>query len=77
MGDLIDDDLLGAFAVVGPPDEVPGLLRERLAGVVDRLSFYAPMRLTRHLDPDAAPDAQRVRYSAPCQPRTFQSKRDT
>jgi hypothetical protein len=42
MGDLIDDDLLGAFAVVGPPDEVPGLLRERLDGVVDRLSFYAP-----------------------------------
>ena len=42
MGRLIDDDVLNAFAVVGAPDEVPGLLQKRFGDVVDRLSFYTP-----------------------------------
>jgi probable F420-dependent oxidoreductase len=42
MGELIDDDVLDAFAVVGEPEEIPKLLLARYGDVVDRLSFYAP-----------------------------------
>ena len=44
MGELIDPEVLDAFAVVGPPDKVGHLLLERFGGVVDRMSFYAPYR---------------------------------
>ena len=47
MGDLIDDEILNAFAVVGEVDKIPALLRERFEGVVDRVSFYVPY----HSDP--------------------------
>jgi probable F420-dependent oxidoreductase len=39
MTDLIDDEVLDAFAVVAPPDEVGPRLRERYAGTVDRISL--------------------------------------
>ncbi|MGZ4711698.1 MAG: LLM class F420-dependent oxidoreductase [Acidimicrobiia bacterium] len=42
MGELIDDDVLDAFAVVGEPEAVPDLLMARYGDIVDRLSFYAP-----------------------------------
>jgi probable F420-dependent oxidoreductase len=42
MGELIDDDVLHAFAVVGAPEEIPALLKGRYGDIVDRLSFYAP-----------------------------------
>ncbi|HVA74703.1 MAG TPA: LLM class F420-dependent oxidoreductase [Acidimicrobiales bacterium] len=42
MGRLIDDEVLNAFAVVGTPGEVPGLLQKRFGDVVDRLNFYTP-----------------------------------
>ena len=43
MASLIDDEMLGAFAVVGPVDEIGAALRGRCAGVVDRVHpiFYA------------------------------------
>jgi probable F420-dependent oxidoreductase len=43
MGSLIDDDMLGAFAVVGPVDKIAATLRSRCEGVVDRMLpiFYA------------------------------------
>jgi probable F420-dependent oxidoreductase len=44
MGDLIDDDVLNAFAVVAEPDQIGAELKKRYAGVVDRCSFYAPYR---------------------------------
>jgi hypothetical protein len=44
MGDLIDDDVLNAFAVVAEPDQIGAELKRRYAGVVDRCSFYAPYR---------------------------------
>ena len=50
MGDLIDDDVLAAFAVVGPPDDAVLELVRRYAGALDRISFYAPYRL----DPELA-----------------------
>jgi probable F420-dependent oxidoreductase len=48
MGELVDDDVLDAFAVVGEPEEIPGLIAARYGDVLDRLSFYAPYRS----DPD-------------------------
>ncbi|MCV7101595.1 LLM class F420-dependent oxidoreductase [Mycobacterium palustre] len=37
MGSLIDDDMLAAFAVVGPVDTVAAALRSRCQGAVDRV----------------------------------------
>lgn len=42
MGDLISHDLLRAFAVVAPPDELPYAVRERYAGLLDRIGYYLP-----------------------------------
>jgi hypothetical protein len=44
MGELITDDILHTFAVVGEPEDVPRLMLERYGDIVDRLSFYAPYR---------------------------------
>jgi probable F420-dependent oxidoreductase len=41
MGGLIDDEMLEAFAVVAPVDEVGTALRARWGGLLHRLSFYA------------------------------------
>lgn len=41
MAELIDDDMLAAFAAVGSPAEVAAQLRERFKGIVTRLSFSA------------------------------------
>jgi probable F420-dependent oxidoreductase len=38
---LIQDEMLDAFAVVAPLDEVPELVRKRCAGAVDRVSFIS------------------------------------
>jgi len=47
MGELLPDDLVDAFAVVAPPDRVPGALAERFGDMVTRMSFYAPYRMDR------------------------------
>jgi probable F420-dependent oxidoreductase len=49
MGELIDDDVLNAFAVVGPPDKIAPELRNRFEGMVDRFSFYAPYKVDPEL----------------------------
>lgn len=43
MGELIDDEILEAFAVVAPPGEVATRILERWGGLVDRFSFYAAL----------------------------------
>jgi probable F420-dependent oxidoreductase len=48
MGELIDNDVLDAFAVVAEPEDIPKALLARYGDLVDRLSFYAPYRS----DPD-------------------------
>jgi probable F420-dependent oxidoreductase len=48
MGELITDDILAEFAVVGEPEEIPKLMLERYGDVLDRISLYAPYRS----DPD-------------------------
>ena len=45
MAQMIDDDVVDAFAVVGPPDEIPNALLERYGDIVTRITFYAPYRL--------------------------------
>jgi probable F420-dependent oxidoreductase len=42
MGELIDDDVLNAFAVVGEPSTVAAKVAARFEGLIDRLSFYLP-----------------------------------
>jgi probable F420-dependent oxidoreductase len=44
MGELIDDEVLSAFAVTGEPEEIPKLMLARYGDVLDRISFYAPYR---------------------------------
>jgi probable F420-dependent oxidoreductase len=41
MRDLVDDEVLGTFAVVAAPDDVAAQVRRRYNGVVDRFSVYA------------------------------------
>ena len=42
MGDLIDDDMLNAFAVVAEPEAVAPELGKRFADVMNRIAFYVP-----------------------------------
>jgi len=45
MGALIDDDILHTFAVVGEPDDIIPMIKDRYSGLVDRLTInfsYAP-----------------------------------
>ncbi|MBK9181062.1 MAG: LLM class F420-dependent oxidoreductase [Acidimicrobiales bacterium] len=44
MADLIDDQILTTFAVVGEPEEIAPELHARYGDCVDRISFYAPYR---------------------------------
>ena len=41
MGELIDDEVLQAFAIVCAPDQVAPAVTARFGGTVDRISFYA------------------------------------
>ena len=42
MTALISDEMLETFAVTAPPDEIGPKLRERYAGLIDRLTLYLP-----------------------------------
>ncbi len=42
MGELIDDEVLGTFAVVAPLDDVAARITERFGDLIDRFSFYTP-----------------------------------
>jgi probable F420-dependent oxidoreductase len=42
MGDLIDDEVLHAFAIVAEPDRLGAAIAERFGDIVDRFNFYAP-----------------------------------
>ncbi len=44
MGNLITDEILDAFAVVGEPETVAPELLSRYGDVIQRLSFYAPYK---------------------------------
>ncbi|UGQ11181.1 TIGR03617 family F420-dependent LLM class oxidoreductase [Yinghuangia sp. ASG 101] len=40
MGNLVDDQVLNAFAVVAEPQHMAASIRDRFDGLVDRVSFY-------------------------------------
>ena len=44
MGDLITDDILNTFAVVGEPEKIAPELHRRYGDVISRISFYAPYK---------------------------------
>jgi len=39
MGDMIDDDMLDAFAVVGEPKDIVPIIKQRYTGLVDRITI--------------------------------------
>jgi len=49
MRDLVDDEVLGTFAVVADPDEVGPQVLARYGGLVDRFSVYASYPAARDL----------------------------
>ena len=70
MGELIDDDVLNAFAVVAEPDQIGAELKKRYAGVVDRCSFYAPYRRSRAVGRrDRRPEEGVARAQSPARRR--------
>ena len=42
MSELIDDEILNTFAVVGEPETIGPELHTRYGDVIQRISFYAP-----------------------------------
>lgn len=49
MTDLVGDEVVEAFAVVAPPDQVGARIRDRFAGTVDRVSLYSSFRFDDEL----------------------------
>jgi probable F420-dependent oxidoreductase len=45
MGSLIDDDMVDAFTIVGPPDDLPGRIAERFGGLLTRIGLVLPADL--------------------------------
>ena len=71
MGELIDDEILNAFAVVAEPEQVAPELLRRYGDVIERISFYAPYRQRpRSLDEDPRALKLQVGASAASQPAT-------
>jgi hypothetical protein len=52
MGDLIDEEMLGTFAVVAPLDELPAAFARWLGGLADRTGLTPP----EGMDADATRD---------------------
>jgi alkanesulfonate monooxygenase SsuD/methylene tetrahydromethanopterin reductase-like flavin-dependent oxidoreductase (luciferase family) len=44
MADLIDDEMLGTFAVLGEENQIAEGLAERYRGLLDRLGLYLPFQ---------------------------------
>jgi probable F420-dependent oxidoreductase len=61
MGALITDDMLDVFAVVAPPDELAARIRQRWAGIADRVTFYTPYDIDPAILQSLVPDLQGIR----------------
>jgi len=48
MAKEITDEMIAEFAVTGSPEEMPGLLKARYAGLLDRVAFYQPYHPGQH-----------------------------
>ncbi|MGH7898841.1 MAG: LLM class flavin-dependent oxidoreductase, partial [Candidatus Binatia bacterium] len=42
MAKEISDEMLDAFSLSGSPEEIPGKIKQRYAGLLDRVSSYFP-----------------------------------
>jgi probable F420-dependent oxidoreductase len=51
MGELISDDVLNAFAVVGEPDDIAGLITARFGDIADRITIAATGEELTTLEP--------------------------
>jgi probable F420-dependent oxidoreductase len=60
MRDLVPDEVLAAFAVVGTPEELGARVRERFDGLVDRFSVYASYASSLELWEPLAADLRRT-----------------
>lgn len=58
MANLIDDTMLGTFAVVAEPGQVAAQIKARYGDLVDRFSFYAPYRSNPELWSQVIADLQ-------------------
>ena len=47
MGNLIDDEILNTFAIVGEPDQIAPEMKRRYGDVISRIAFYAPYQTNR------------------------------
>ncbi|HLU59083.1 MAG TPA: TIGR03617 family F420-dependent LLM class oxidoreductase [Pseudonocardia sp.] len=59
MGELVDDEVLGTFAVVAEPDRLGEAILQRFGGLVDRFSFYTPYETAPSLFAPATQALQR------------------
>jgi hypothetical protein len=39
MGDLVTDEMIEEYAVVGTPEEIPGKLKSRFGGITQRIQL--------------------------------------
>ncbi len=60
MADLIDDDFLRAFAVVGEPETIASQLYEKYGADADRLSIYAPYQSAPDVWPGIIAELKRL-----------------
>jgi probable F420-dependent oxidoreductase len=60
MGELVDDEVLAAFAVVAEPDRLGSALLARFGGLADRFTFYAPYAHDAALFAPATEDLHRA-----------------
>src|SRR5262249_19629061 len=44
MANLITDEMLDVYATSGAWEEIPGKIKQRYEGILDRAAFYAPVR---------------------------------
>lgn len=66
MTGLIDDEILGMFAVVGEPETVAGEVVRRFDGLVDRFTLYTPFPLD---DAVRAGIVEGIKAASPALPR--------
>jgi probable F420-dependent oxidoreductase len=48
MAKEITDEMIAEYAVTGSPEEMPGLLKARYDGLLDRVAFYQPYQPGKH-----------------------------
>jgi probable F420-dependent oxidoreductase len=73
MGKLIDDDVLGAFAVLGNPRDAARQLVERVGDVVDRVTPYMPYEIDDECVQELADALRDVRAERPVTASTTRS----